>query len=560
MEINNRFEIWKSLPNVSPEDRERLIEMDEAEKADSFYRELQFGTAGLRGKLGPGTNRMNEQVIARATLGLAKVIESRGEAAKHRGVAIAWDIRHRSEMFMRVAADVLASRGIRVHIFSGIRPTPMLSFAVRALHTQAGIVITASHNPKEYNGYKVYWEEGSQIRDAIADEISGEIEKLDYDVTVDKTFEEYQADGLILTIPKNVEDRYYDLTLSKAIEDDIDKEIDIVYTPLNGTGNLPVRRVLKERGFHKVHLVEEQTNPDPNFTTVGYPNPEDVHAFEYAMKLGEAVDADILIATDPDCDRVAIVVRNEHGGFVPLNGNQTGALLLEYILSRRSEKGDLPKNAAVVKSIVTGELGTRICEKYGVPMFNTLTGFKNICALANEWDHTGEYTFLFGYEESIGYVYGDHVRDKDAVVTTMMIVEMAAYYARRGKTLGEVLEDLYREHHFHGEHLMSVVKEGQAGQEQIANIMKDLRTRPIECIGDIAVEGVVDYRDGIEKIGASDVLEYHMADGSRFYVRPSGTEPKIKLYIYTTDADAQAAREKIDWIRSAITDRFDGKQ
>lgn len=557
--IHERFNYWKELTTLCNEDKEKLQHMSGEELADSFYQELAFGTAGLRGKIGPGTNRMNEQVIARATRGLAGVIEKRGQKAMDRGVAIAWDVRERSERFMEVAAAMLASCDIRVHIYKGIRPTPMLSFAVRELKTQAGIVVTASHNPKEYNGYKVYWKEGSQIQDAMADEISREIAKYGYDVWPEKSFESYKEEGLIHVIDDDVEEKYYALTLDKAVEDDVKKDISIVYTPLNGTGNLPVRRILKERGFNNIHLVEEQTEPDSTFASVGYPNPEDFHAFGKALDLGKEVDADLLIATDPDCDRVAIVAKDEAGEYIPFTGNQTGALLLEYILSRRSSKGDLPPNGAVVKSIVTGDIGRRICEHYGVAMFNALTGFKNICAPANRWDDTREYEFLFGYEESIGYVYGDHVRDKDAVVTSMIAAEMAAYYLSLGKRLPEVLEDIFRKYDYQGEKLLSVVKEGQEGQAQIQAIMADLRKNPIRSIESLTVEKVVDYSEGVEGIGTSNVLEYHLNDGSRFFVRPSGTEPKIKLYIYSSDKDKDKAKEKIDGIESAVLRRFNAQ-
>lgn len=557
--IHERFNHWKELKSLCDEDKEKLVAMSEEEIADSFYQELAFGTAGLRGKIGPGTNRMNEQVIARATRGLAGVIEKRGEKAMDRGVAIAWDVRERSERFMEVAAAMLASCGVQVYIYEGIRPTPMLSFAVRELKTQAGIVVTASHNPKEYNGYKVYWKEGSQIQDAMADEISREIAKYDYDVWPEKSFEAYKKEGIIHVIDSEVEEKYYALTLDKAVEDDIKKDISIVYTPLNGTGNLPVRRILRERGFNNIHLVEEQTEPDSTFASVGYPNPEDLHAFEKALALGKEVDADLLIATDPDCDRVAIIAKDKDGEYIPFTGNQTGALLLEYILSRRRIKGDLPSNGAVVKSIVTGDIGRRICMRYGVAMFDALTGFKNICAPANRWDDTAEYEFLFGYEESIGYVYGDHVRDKDAVVTSMMLAEMAAYYLSIGKRLPEVLEDIFRKYGYQGEKLLSVVKEGQQGQAQIQAIMTDLRKNPIRSIESLTVEKVVDYVQGVEGIGTSNVLEYHLNDGSRFFVRPSGTEPKIKLYIYSSDKDKDKAKEKIDWIEAEVIRRFNAQ-
>lgn len=556
MDIQDRISMWKSLDHVSEEDLKRLETMSEAECEESFYKELSFGTAGLRGKIGPGTNCMNEQVIARATRGLAEVIASRGEEAKKRGVAIGWDVRERSETFTRVAASVLASQGVHAYIYAGIRPTPMVSFAVRELGTQAGVMITASHNPREYNGYKVYWEEGSQIRDDMADEISKAIDAFDYNVWAEKSFEDYEREGLIHTIDEEVEEKYYRLTLEKALEKDIDKDISIVYTPLNGVGNLPVRRVFKTRGFDNVHLVEEQVEPDPTFKSVGYPNPEDLNAFQKSVELGEKIDADILIATDPDCDRVAMMAKDAKGTFVPFSGNQIGALLIDYILSRRKAHGTIPAHGAMVQSIVSGDLTRVVAEYYGVDMYMSLTGFKNICAPANEWDSTKEHEFLFGFEESIGYVYGDHVRDKDGVVSSMMIAEMAAYYLQKGIRLPEVMESLYERHGYYAEKLLSFVREGQEGQEEIASMMKDLRENPLASVKSLKVSEIIDYKDGVEGIGASNVLEYHLDDGSRFSIRPSGTEPKIKLYIYTHDSSEQRAKEKIDWILDVVTRRL----
>ena len=556
MDIKDRITMWKSLDHVSEEDLKRLEAMNEDERTESFYKELSFGTAGLRGKIGPGTNCMNEQVIARATRGLAEVVASRGEEAKKRGVAIGWDVRDRSETFMRVAASVLASQGVHAYIYDGIRPTPMVSFAVRELGTMAGVMITASHNPREYNGYKVYWEEGSQIRDDMADEISEAIDQFDYNVWPEKSFEDYKREGLIHTIDEEVEEKYYRLTLEKTLEEDIDKEISIVYTPLNGVGNLPVRRIFKARGFQNVHLVEEQVEPDPTFKSVGYPNPEDLNAFKKSVELGEKIDADILIATDPDCDRVAMMAKDANGTFIPFSGNQIGALLIDYILSRRKAHGTIPANGAMVQSIVSGDLTRAVAEYYGVDMYMTLTGFKNICAPANEWDRTKDHEFLFGFEESIGYVYGDHVRDKDGVVSSMMIAEMAAYYLRKGIRLPDVMESLYERHGYYAEKLLSFVREGQEGQEEIASMMKDLRENPLASVKSLKVSEIIDYKDGVDGIGASNVLEYHLEDGSRFSIRPSGTEPKIKLYIYTKDAFEERAKEKIDWILNSVTRRL----
>lgn len=556
MKARENYNKWLKLKNLTNDEKMELENLEEGEIEDRFYQDLAFGTAGLRGKLGAGTNRMNERVVARASLGLANTIVSRGQKAMDKGVAIAWDVRIKSYEFMKVASSILASRGVKVYIFDGIRPTPMLSYAVRDLKTQAGIVITASHNPQEYNGYKVYWEEGSQIRDDIAEEISKRIGELSYDEFEIEDFDTLKSQGKIEVIGKDLEDRYYDLTFNKKIHDDIDKDISVVYTPLNGTGNLPVRKILDMRGFSSVHVVPEQEKPDGRFPTVGYPNPEDIKAFKYALEDAKELGADLIIATDPDCDRVAMMSKMPSGEYYAFNGNQTGALLVYYILSERNRIGNLPENGAIVKSIVTGELGSQIAKKYGIKMFSTLTGFKNICALANEWDETGEYSFIFGYEESIGYTYGDHVRDKDAVVSSMMIVEMAAYYKKQGKNLYEILQNIYKEFKFNKERLISIVKEGASGKEEISAIMRALRQEPIQEISGLVVEKVLDYNREDSPIGKSNVLEYHLSDGSRFYVRPSGTEPKIKLYIYTEDVEEKIAEEKLDWIENYVTQRF----
>ncbi|MCD1147229.1 phospho-sugar mutase [Peptoniphilus sp. KCTC 25270] len=559
MIAEKNFKEWMSYENLTEEERKALEGLSEEEREEHFYQELSFGTAGLRGMLGVGTNRMNERVIARATLGLANTIASHGQEAMDKGVAIAWDVRIKSYEFMKIAAAVLASQGIQVHIFEGIRPTPMLSYAVRDLGTQAGIVITASHNPQAYNGYKVYWEEGSQILDDIADEISKEINALSYEKMDFGSFEEFKKQGKIHVIEKELEDRYYEKTVGMSVEEDVDKNISVVYTPLNGTGNEPVRKVLEMEGFTNIHVVPEQENPDGTFKTVGYPNPEDVKAFDYALEDAKELDADLILATDPDCDRVAIMGRVEKGNYYAFNGNQIGALMIYYILSRRHAKGDLPENGAMVKSIVTGELGTAIGKSYDVEMFSTLTGFKNICSLPNRWDETKEYEFIFGYEESIGYTYGDHVRDKDAVVSSMILIEMAAYYKKQGKSVYDVMEEIYEKYGFYKERLLSVVKEGMDGQKQIEEIMISLREEPIVEVDGLKVVKTLDYLEKQGDVGTSNVLEYHLEDGSRFSIRPSGTEPKIKLYIYSIDKVEEEADKKLEKIEAVATERFNRK-
>lgn len=558
MEYKEKYNAWLNDEFFDELTKNELSSItDEDEIIDRFYTDLKFGTAGLRGKIGAGTNRMNKYTVSLATQGLAQTIINKGQEAMDRGVAIAYDVRKFSDEFAEIAARVLAANGIKSYLFDGIRATPILSYTVRRLNCISGIVVTASHNPKDYNGYKVYWEEGSQILDDIADEILEEIDKIgDFSNIKTMNYEEAIKKGLINIIGNEIDDEYTKALLNMSINDDIDKDVKIVYTPLNGTGNIPVRRVLRERGFTNIHVVPEQEAPDSNFTTVGYPNPEDVKAFEYAARLGEKIGAEILVATDPDCDRVAIALNNG-SGYTFLNGNQTGALLIHYILSARHEKGNLPKNAAVVKSIVTGDLGTAICNKYEVKMFETLTGFKNICALANKWDETGEYEFILGYEESIGYVYGTLVRDKDAVVSSMMIAEMTAYYKKQGKSILEVLEGVYSEYGYYNEKLISIVLEGLEGQQLIGRIMTDIRNNPILKIGNMKLDRTIDYLNDKTDAGVSDVLKFYMDDGSWYAVRPSGTEPKIKLYMYSKGSSKEDSVEKIAEIEKYVRSRME---
>ncbi len=400
MNYKDKYNYWLENDYFDEETKMELKNIaDDNEIEDRFYADLTFGTAGLRGKIGAGTNRMNRYTVSLATQGLAQTIVNKGQKAMNRGVSIAYDVRHYSDRFAEIAARVLAANGVKVYLFEGIRPTPLLSYTIRKLNTISGIVITASHNPRDYNGYKVYWEEGSQILDDIAGEILSEINGIkDFSEIKIMDLDEAIKNGLIQYIGKEIDDAYDKELLSLSLNDDIDKNIKIIYTPLNGTGNIPVRRILKQRGFTNIIVVPEQENPDPNFTTVGYPNPEDVKAFDYAKKLGKKEGADIIIATDPDCDRVAMMVRDKDGEFQFINGNQMGVLLVNYILSQRQRRGEIPTNGAIVKSIVTGDLSKAIARKYNVETIETLTGFKHICGKANEFDKTGKHTFIFGYD------------------------------------------------------------------------------------------------------------------------------------------------------------------
>lgn len=559
------YKKWLDSPYVDEQTKAELkaIEGNDEEIKERFLFELEFGTAGLRGKIGAGTNRMNIYTVAKATQGLAEYILSHGEDYAKRGVVIAYDVRRKSREFARTAAQVLAANGVQVYLFDDIRPTPVLSYAVRHLKTASGIVITASHNPPEYNGYKVYWEQGSQIMDDVAKPVEENIKKIDDFGKIKKIdFDEALSKGLIKIVGKEIDEVYFEKVLNLSLCDDIDKNISIVYTPLHGTGGRFVRLVLTKRGFTNFLIVPEQEEPNGEFPTVEYPNPEDLKAFDLALKYAKEKNADLILATDPDADRNAVMVKH-NGEYVPLNGNQTGALLIEYLLSQRKEKGILPKNGVIIKSIVTGDLGKFIAKQYGVETFETLTGFKNICGLENQLE--GKYTFQFGYEESIGYVTGDFVRDKDGIMMSMLISEMAGYYKKQGKTLIDVLESLYKKFGYYLEDNFSLVYEGLKGMEKIRRIMEVFRKKFPKEIGMLELVEYIDYKDrkmfdrnGKEigeieaHIPASNVLRFFLSDGSWYAIRPSGTEPKLKVYIYTVDKIKEEAMKKLQVIKETI--------
>ncbi|MDO7977704.1 phospho-sugar mutase [Oceanotoga teriensis] len=566
MNYKEKYLEWLNSPVIDEQTKQELLSIkdDEEEIKNRFIFDLEFGTAGLRGILGAGSNRMNIYTVAKATQGLADYINFRGKEYAKKGVAIAYDVRHFSKEFSEIASSVLTANGIKVYLFEDIRPTPELSFAIRYFKAASGIVITASHNPKEYNGYKVYWEEGSQILSEVADGITNNIKNI-------KSFEEIKyldlekakEENLLTIIGKEVDDEYTRLVKSLAIRDEeLDKDIKIIYTPLNGTGNIPVRRVLKERGFKNVIVVPEQENPDPNFTTVGYPNPEDTKAFKYSESLGKEENAEILIATDPDCDRLAVEVKDENGEYVPLNGNQTGAILINYILESKNEKNLINNDGFIVKSIVTGDLGKVIAESYGVKTYETLTGFKNICGKENELLKQNK-TFHFGYEESIGYVTGTFVRDKDGVISSMFLSEAAAYYKTKGKTLLDVLEEIYIKYGYYRENNFSIVLEGLEGKEKISNMMINYRKNFPKNVNDIKLIKYVDYQEEKEydiinnknsevDIPKSNVLRFWFEDGSWYAVRPSGTEPKIKVYIYSKGKTLKESENKLKLFKESI--------
>ena len=556
MNAQKRYEEW--LRNVPESDPlyEQLKGMSENQKEieESFYQDLKFGTAGLRGVVGAGTNRLNFYTVGKATQGIADYIAEHGEEAKKKGVVIAHDPRHFSKEFSQLTASILAANGIHVYVFPDLRPTPELACMIRRLHTISGINITASHNPPEYNGYKAYWEDGCQVSSDVADGMTEKIEKVDIWSGVKKMdYEAALAQGLIEVLGPEYDRMYLDMIEGLAIHsgDELDLSIPLVYTPLNGAGSIPFRTMLKDRGFTNWHIVPEQENPDPDFSTVGYPNPEDPKAFRLAEKLGHETGAELLMATDPDSDRFAIELLAKDGTYVPLNGNQTGYLLVNYILEGRKSAGTLPAKGAMVKSIVTSTLSTRICEAYGVKMFESLTGFKNICGRIPYLQEHG-YTYLFGYEESVGYSACDEIRDKDGISAGMLVAEAAAYYRKEGKTLYDVLQDIYQKYGAFAEDEPNLVLKGIEGSERISRMMVYVRGhQPSEVAGHKVVK-VIDYQNGYEDIPASNVLRFYLDNDSWFAIRPSGTEPKIKFYFYSCQDTHEHAVSVNHEIRDAV--------
>ncbi|MDM5336762.1 phospho-sugar mutase [Fictibacillus enclensis] len=541
------YEKWRNEPTLDEELRLQLEELEKTETGleDSFYKNLEFGTGGMRGEIGPGTNRMNTYTIRKASSGLASFIEEQGEKAKVRGVVIAYDSRHKSPEFAMEAAGTLASRGIQTYVFESLRPTPVLSFAVRYLKAFSGIVITASHNPPEYNGFKVYGPDGGQLPPREADLLTEKVEEVENELAISvKDKSQLQEDGLIQIVGEEIDTAYLEQLKGITVNPDLIKDMEdlsIVFTPLHGTANLPVRNGLEAIGFKNVTVVKEQELPDPDFSTVKSPNPEEHAAFELAIQYGKEKDADVLIATDPDADRVGVAVKNLDGEYVVLTGNQTGALLLHYLLSQKEAQGELCPKGVVLKTIVTSELGREIASSFGLKTVDTLTGFKFIGEKIKEYEKTGEHTFLFGYEESYGYLIGDFVRDKDAVQACLLAAEVAAYYKKQGKTMYEGLMDVFSTYGYHLEGLESLTLKGKAGAEQIANILDSFRATPPSEMAGKAVLYVEDYSIGKQRnlatgektqidLPASNVLKYVLEDGSWFCLRPSGTEPKIKFY------------------------------
>ncbi|OUI77081.1 phosphoglucomutase [Streptococcus pyogenes] len=567
MTYTENFQKWLDFEQLPDYLRQELLSMDEKTKEDAFYTNLGFGTAGMRGYIGAGTNRINIYVVRQATEGLAKLIETKGEEAKKRGVAIAYDSRHFSPEFAFESAQVLAQHGIKSYVFETLRPTPELSFAVRHLNAYAGIMVTASHNPAPFNGYKVYGQDGGQLPPADADALTDFIRAIENPFAVELAdLDESKSAGLIQVIGEDVDMEYLrevkDVNINQDLINNFGKDMKIVYTPLHGTGEILTRRALAQAGFESVVVVESQAKADPDFSTVKSPNPESQAAFALAEELGREVDADVLVATDPDADRLGVEIRQPDGSYKNLSGNQIGAIIAKYILEAHKTAGTLPENAALAKSIVSTELVTKIAESYGATMFNVLTGFKFIAEKIQEFEEKHNHTYMFGFEESFGYLIKPFVRDKDAIQAVLLVAEIAAYYRSRGLTLADGIDEIYKEYGYFAEKTISVTLSGVDGAAEIKKIMDKFRENGPKQFNNTDIVLLEDFQkqtatknDGtISNLTTppSNVLKYTLADDSWIAVRPSGTEPKIKFYIATIGDTLDIAQEKIANIETEI--------
>ncbi|HGA0139957.1 TPA: phospho-sugar mutase [Streptococcus agalactiae] len=568
MTYTENFQKWLDFEQLPDYLRQELLSMDEKTKEDAFYTNLEFGTAGMRGYIGAGTNRINIYVVRQATEGLAKLIETKGEEAKKRGVAIAYDSRHFSPEFAFESAQVLAQHGIKSYVFEALRPTPELSFAVRHLNAYAGIMVTASHNSAPFNGYKVYGQDGGQLPPADADALTDFIRAIENPFAVELAdLDESKSAGLIQVIGEDVDIEYLrevkDVNINQDLINNFGKDMKIVYTPLHGTGEMLTRRALAQAGFESVVVVESQAKADPDFSTVKSPNPESQAAFALAEELGREVDADVLVATDPDADRLGVEIRQPDGSYKNLSGNQIGAIIAKYILEAHKTAGTLPENAALAKSIVSTELVTKIAESYGATMFNVLTGFKFIAEKIQEFEEKHNHTYMFGFEESFGYLIKPFVRDKDAIQAVLLVAEIAAYYRSRGLTLADGIDEIYKEYGYFAEKTISVTLSGVDGAAEIKKIMDKFRENGPKQFNNTDIVLLEDFQkqtatknDGIISnltTPPSNVLKYTLADDSWIAVRPSGTEPKIKFYIATVGNDLADAETKIANIEKEIT-------
>lgn len=567
MSYQENYQKWVDFAELPDYLRQDLENMDEKTKEDAFYTNLEFGTAGMRGLIGAGTNRINIYVVRQATEGLARLIESKGGNEKERGVAIAYDSRHFSPEFAFESAAVLAKHGIKSYVFESLRPTPELSFAVRHLNCFAGIMVTASHNPAPFNGYKVYGEDGGQMPPHDADALTTYIRAIENPFAVEVAdVEAEKSSGLIEVIGEAVDVEYLkevkDVNINPALIEEFGKDMKIVYTPLHGTGEMLARRALAQAGFDSVQVVEAQATADPDFSTVTSPNPESQAAFALAEELGRQVGADVLVATDPDADRVGVEVLQKDGSYLNLSGNQIGAIMAKYILEAHKNAGTLPENAALCKSIVSTDLVTKIAESYGATMFNVLTGFKFIAEKIQEFEEKHNHTYMMGFEESFGYLIKPFVRDKDAIQAVLVVAELAAYYRSRGLTLADGIEEIYKEYGYYAEKTISVTLSGVDGAEQIKAIMakfrnnapKEWNTTAITVIEDFKAQTATAADGTVTNLTTppSDVLKYTLADGSWIAVRPSGTEPKIKFYIAVVGETNEESQTKIANIEAEI--------
>lgn len=571
MSWKEKVHTWNQFDKLPEELKGQLQKLSDVELEDAFYKNLEFGTGGMRGEIGVGTNRMNIFTVRKASAGLATYIEAFGQEAKDRGVVIAYDSRHKSSEFAMEAAKTLATKGIQAYVFDELRPTPELSFAVRHLNAFSGIVITASHNPPEYNGYKVYGPDGGQLPLEGADKVIEKVDAISNELTIEvRDEQELKDQGLIKIIGADVDQAYLEQLVTISENPALAKETDlqVVFTPLHGTANKPVRSGLKAFGYENVTVVKEQELPDPQFSTVKSPNPEEHAAFELAIEAGKKVNADLLIATDPDADRLGIAVKNETGEYEILTGNQTGALLLHYLLENKMAKGTLAENAVVLKTIVTSELGATIAASYGVPTIDVLTGFKFIAEKINEYDSTNEHSFLFGYEESYGYLIGDFARDKDAIQASLLATEVSAYYKKQGKSLYEALLMIFDKYGYYQEGLRSLTLKGKSGAETINKTLESFRAEPLEELIGLKVTKTEDYltstryEGGSEEqidLPASNVLKYFFEDGSWVCLRPSGTEPKIKFYFGVKGSSLTEGKEKLKSIEDAFMQAVENK-
>ena len=546
MEFMENYKLW--LQNVDPESKKELEKMTEDEIRESFYRELEFGTAGLRGIIGMGTNRMNIYTVRQATQGLAAEIISCGEEYIKRGVVIAHDSRIMSREFALECVKVLAGNGIKVYLFDELRPVPELSFSVRHLNAARGIMITASHNPKEYNGYKAYGEDGGQLPPEASDYITDIISKTDIFNGIKMTED---TEEFLTVIGKDVDDAYLEAVSAQALDIDA-SDVKVVYTPIHGSGNKLVRGVLDKIGVKNVVVVKEQELPDGNFPTVKSPNPENKEAFDLAIELAEKEDADIIIGTDPDSDRIGVVVKDTDGNYFVLNGNQTGTLLAEFLLRKKKELGTLPDNGSVIKTIVTTNMVETIAESYGMVCENVLTGFKFIGERIKDYEENDYYRrFLIGMEESYGYLVGTYARDKDAVVASMLVAQMAADYKKQGKTMYDGLMSLYDSYGYFLQEVVSIVLDGMEGAEKIKGIMQKLREKTPEIEG-VEIKTVLDYSQGLDGLPKSNVLKYLLPDQEWFVARPSGTEPKIKIYFEVKGKTYEEAKTNVESLRDSV--------